>query len=159
MKNTIYLFLSIFLLVLGSCKDDSQKNIKELDKVDQISSKTFQVLKHPLVFEELGLKIAYFKSEEIRPNVFNLSIGLESETELEKYTKDHFFLVHAFDYNSEQIINMDTRKVELNGNIAVFKREVTSDIYDFREIRFGLVDKINEKRCFIRTIEEASIKK
>lgn len=162
MKNNIFkfLFISVLAICVNSCIYDSKKTIKSLEDENLASKNIIQVLKHPLVFEDMGLKILSFTSEEIKTNVFNISITLEVNTDVEMYSKNHFFFIHAFDFDSEEFLNMDTRTIEINGNgdTLVFKRELESEIYDFREIRFGLVNKIKKERFFTRTITAASIK-
>jgi hypothetical protein len=73
----------------------------------------------------------------------------------------HFFFIHAFEYNSASdtdFINLDTKDGLIEDDKLVFKSQVVSKTYDFKELRFGLVKRLTKERYFVRTLTDVSIK-
>lgn len=155
----------VFILtMLMACKQEKKNTNGEVGiPIEKKEDRVVNVLEHPLIFEELGFKIESFTSEETDKDTFVLTITLSSSDDLEKYSKDHFFFIHAFDLyqenNDTDFINMDTHILVRENNTLRFKRTIKTDIYDYNEFRFGLVNRNAKERYFVRTLKEVSIKK
>ena len=162
MKNTL-LTLIVCLAILG-CKNEKKeinKNETNYEEVVKKESDKINILQHPLIFEDLGIKIVEFSSEEINKNEFLIKIVVE-ENNVSKYNENHFFYIHGIEYESVEndvSINMDTKDGVLENGKIIFTRLYKKDIYDFKELRFGLVNRIEKTRYFTRTLMDVSLKR
>lgn len=157
MKNSCaILLLTIFFV---SCNDKNDK--KETNQhVVKTEIRKHEILEYPLIFEDLGLKIVEFSSEEIQPDNFVITVIMETN-DVSKFKSNHNFFIHAYDFNStgdSDFINFDTKIDTVEDNRIIFKRALTTEIYDYSEFRFGLDDRLNKNRYFTRTIKNVSIK-
>jgi hypothetical protein len=158
MKNILAFFV---LLLIMSCKE-ANKTINNLDETKNIekAQNRVNILDHPLIFEDLEIKIESFTSEEKKKDTFLIDIVVSSQ-HYEKFSMGHFFFIHAFEYNSASdtaFINLDTKDGLIEDDKLVFKSQVVSKTYDFKELRFGLVKRLTKERYFVRTLTDVSIK-
>lgn len=153
-----HFILLTVLIILFSCKNDSKKKVSGIKANElEISDDKVEVLDHPLIFEELDIKILEFSSEEVLSDTFMLTISIENK-ENSIFKSGHFFFIHAFEYIGGDALGMDTKDGILEGNRIVFKRLISTSNYDFEEFRFGLVDRAKKERYFVRTLTNVAIK-
>lgn len=147
----------IVFLILMSCKKDvkNSTDVNVLKKTNKVN-----ILEHPLIFEDLGIKITEFSSEDLSNNNFLIKIIIQTQNN-SVFQKDHFFFIHAFPYElyeDSNFLNFDTKEGVVQFDSIVFQKEINSEIYDFQEVRFGLVDKIKNERYFTRTLTDVYLK-
>lgn len=158
MKNSA-LIVFIFLILIA-CKNETKSNTTKTNVVVGKTVKKTNILEHPLIFEDLGIKINDFTSEDLGDDNFLITITIQVDNN-EVFQKNHFFFIHAFPYDSYDdlsFLNFDTRDGILNLNTITFQKKIKSQIYDFKEIRFGLVDRIKKERYFVRTLNDIYLK-
>lgn len=158
--KTLTTTILVIILLAFSCIDKEQKKDIRYINVDK-ESQNVKLLPHPLIFEELGLKILDFESIELRDDEFEISITVET-IDIGKYSQNHYFFIHAFDIQRDYLdsfINFDTKEIKKEGTLLKFMRRLKTNVYDYEEFRFGLVNMKTNERYFTRSLKEVSIKK
>ena len=151
--KTKLIFLAIILLV--SCKNDKRES--------KIGSETRTETKNSLENEKSVLDLEYlndtlnvtvkdFKIIDHDHDTYELEITMETP-DIDKYSKDHKFFVNCFYFDHLKEGNSDrlavgTNRVEVSGKKIIYSRKFQSKVFEFKRIRYGLLNNKTNERYF-----------
>lgn len=154
------IILVLLVLLFYACQQQKKQQDIGYDQTKISDSLAVNVLDHPLIFENLNLKIVSFSAVEKEGSHIELRIIVDSSSD-QTFSKNHFFYIHAYPYDrlsENQFINLDTDDGTLKNDQLIFKSIYSGEIVDFEIIRFGLVKRTENKRYFTRTLRDKYIK-
>lgn len=157
------MILVLLVFALGACKSDKNKGeIINKNKIEP-SSNEKSILDIEYLNDELEIEISDFRIIDNENNEYELQIIMKSPL-LEKYSKNYMFFVHCYYFEGEEVegrnyLAIGTNRKKIVTDKIVFSRKFSTDVFDFKLIRYGMINTDTKERLFNLKLDSISLYK
>lgn len=157
----IFLILLLIIAVIA-CKSDKKETKNGLESNYPIQNENEKsILDFEYLNDTLNIAVKDFKVIDHNDDNYELEITMETP-EIDKYSKGHKFFVHCFYYDNLNVGNNDrlavgTNRIKVEGKKIIFSRKFQSKVYEFKRIRYGLLNNETKERYFSLKLDSITI--